>query len=197
MEVFSHVNNLFLLVVFFFPGFISLRVYDLLVPNERRNFSQDFLEAVSYSILNLCVLFAPLVLVFSSGWHNDIWVFCALAILTLLIFPAIWPILFHWLALNNKFLSKWLVSPIKRPWDWVFSRLEPSWVIVHLHDGRKIGGIWDKKSYASSFPVKEQVYLEKVWKLNEQGGFESPIEGSKGIILLGQDISSIEFFENK
>lgn len=112
-------------------------------------------------------------------------------------FPVSWPFLLRRLTAENSFFAKWFISPIRRPWDWVFFRLEPTWVIVHLHDGRKIGGIWDKKSYASSFPVKEQIYLEKVWQLDESGGFEKPIEGSKGIIFLGHDISSVEFFENK
>lgn len=56
MDNFLHLNNLFLLLLFFFPGFVSLKVYDLLVPNEKRNFSHDFLDAVSYSILNLSLL---------------------------------------------------------------------------------------------------------------------------------------------
>jgi len=196
MDEILHLSNLYLLLVFFLPGFISLKVYDLLVPNEKRNFSHDFLEAVSYSILNLGLLVFLLAPAIHFKWYENIWIFCILAFLTLLVFPSIWPILFHWLS-SKKIFSRWFVSPIKRPWDWVFARLEPTWVIIHLHDGRKIGGIWDKKSYASSFPIKEQIYLEKVWRLDENGGFESPIEGSKGIIILGQDISSIEFFENK
>jgi hypothetical protein len=196
MSDFLHLNNIYLIFLFFFPGFISLKVYDLLVPNEKRNFSHDFLEAVSYSILNLSLLVFLLAPAIYFKWYENIWIFCVIALFTLLVFPVIWPILFHWICAKN-FFSKWFVSPIKRPWDWVFARLEPSWVIVHLHDGRKIGGIWDRKSYASSFPVKEQIYLEKVWKLDEQGGFENPIESSKGIILLGEDVSSVEFFENK
>ena len=114
----------------------------------------------------------------------------------MLVFPVIWPRTIHKIQTTENY-AKRFVLPVKKPWDWVFARIEPSWVIVHLHDGRKIGGIFDKQSYVSSFPNKEQIYLEKVWKLNEQGGFESPIEGSKGIILLGQDISSVELFENK
>jgi len=31
-------NALFLFVIFFIPGFVSLKIYDLLVPGERRDF---------------------------------------------------------------------------------------------------------------------------------------------------------------
>lgn len=197
MDDTTQINSLYLLLLFFFPGFISLKVYDLLVPNEKRNFSHDFLEAVSYSILNLSLLIFLLAPAFVFGWYENIWVFCVLAFLTLLVFPILWPILLHSLIARNRFFSKWLVSPVRRPWDWVFFQLESTWVIVHLHDGRKIGGIWGTRSYASSFPVKEQIYLEQIWQLDEKGKFIRPSKGSRGMILLGHNISSIEFFNNK
>ncbi|MFA6036890.1 MAG: DUF6338 family protein [Legionellales bacterium] len=197
MDDTTQINSLYLLLLFFFPGFISLKVYDLLVPNEKRNFSHDFLEAVSYSILNLSLLIFLLAPAFALGWYENIWVFCVLAFLTLLVFPAIWPILIYRLVMQNTFFSKWFVSPMRRPWDWFFSRRQPLWVIVHLKDRRKIGGVFASKSYASSYPIKEQIYLEEVWELNETGQFKEPVETSKGVILLGDDISSIEFFETK
>lgn len=54
--IISYSQQLVFASIIFFPGFISLKVYDLLIPNEKRNFSHDFLEAVSYSILNLSLL---------------------------------------------------------------------------------------------------------------------------------------------
>lgn len=79
----------------------------------------------------------------------------------------------------------------------VFLQRQALWVVVHLKDKRKIGGIFAENSYASSFPAREQIYLEKVWEFSEQGGFENSIEGSKGIIILGDEILSLEFFEDK
>lgn len=49
-------ENLYLMLFFFFPGFISLKVYDHLVPNEKRNFSHDFFEAISYGAINLIMI---------------------------------------------------------------------------------------------------------------------------------------------
>ena len=56
-----------------------------------------------------------------------------------------------------------------KPWDYVFSRRQAYWVIVHLRDGRKIGGRFDRKSFASSYPADEQIYIEEVWRLDEDG----------------------------
>ena len=40
-----------------------------------------------------------------------------------------------------------------------------------------------------------EAFIEEVWKLDEDGRFIEPIERSKGIIILGKEISSIEFFQ--
>ena len=74
-----------------------------------------------------------------------------------------------------------------------FNQTEPLWIIVNLKDGTKVGGVFADKSYASSYPVGEQLYLESVWKI-EDGEFTEPFEGSKGVIIMGKEISFIEFF---
>ena len=78
--------------------------------------------------------------------------------------------------------------------NFIFGKKEVFWVIIHLEDGRKIGGKFDKDSFASSYPEEEQIYLEEVWKLDEEGKFIEPIERSKGIIILTNKVLFIEFF---
>jgi len=50
-------DKLTLFIVFFLPGFISMKVYDLLVPGEPRDFTKSMFEAISYSALNFAALF--------------------------------------------------------------------------------------------------------------------------------------------
>ena len=50
-------DKLALFIVFFVPGFISMKVYDLLVPGETRDASKSLLDAISYSTLNFAALF--------------------------------------------------------------------------------------------------------------------------------------------
>ena len=107
--------------------------------------------------------------------------------------PIIWPLLFLKIA-YWKPVSKHIINPLPKPWDYIFKKGETFWVIVHLKDGRKVGGRYDKHSFASSYPEKEEIYLEEVWELADNGKFIKPIERSKGIIILGKEISLIEMF---
>ncbi len=68
-------------------------------------------------------------------------------------------------------------------------------MIVHLKDGRKIGGKYDENSFASSSPAEEQIYLEEVWRLDKKGAFIEPTERSKGMIIFKEEILSVEFFK--
>jgi hypothetical protein len=54
MDLWS-IDRLTLFFLFFLPGFVSLKVYDLLVPGEMRDFSRAFFDALSYSALNFFV----------------------------------------------------------------------------------------------------------------------------------------------
>jgi len=106
----------------------------------------------------------------------------------------LWPILVIKL-LSWKPALKYFNNPIPKPWDYVFLKREPYWIIIHLKDGKWIGGIYNKDSYASVYPIEEQIYLQEVWELDEKGKFIKPIERSKGIIVMRESISSVELFK--
>src|SRR5205814_7031523 len=44
-----------LFVFFVVPGFVSLSVYDLLVPSARRNLSESAIQLISFSMFNVAV----------------------------------------------------------------------------------------------------------------------------------------------
>ena len=43
-------------------------------------------------------------------------------------------------------------------------------------------------------PAEEQIYLEKAWKLDEEGRFIECAERTQGIIIFGREMVAIEFF---
>ena len=95
-------------------------------------------------------------------------------------------------------VKRHLVSPWSTPWDYFFSKRQGRWVIVHPKDGRRIGGAYGGKSYVSSSPAEEQIYLEEVWTLGENGEFLGPVESTAGIIIFHDQILAVEFFgENR
>ena len=189
-------NKLLLFLIFFIPGFISLKIYDLLIPRERRDFSKSLLEVLGYSSLNYAAFSWLIFLVYSRKlYQNHINCFLLILIIILFVAPAIWPVVLVTLFQKLKILSKFVIHPIPKAWDYIFSKRESFWIIVHLKDGRRIGGKYDTNSFASSYPAEEQIYLEEVWKLDENGRFIEPIERSKGILVPGREISMIEFFK--
>ena len=189
------VDKLVLFLAFFIPGFISLKVYDLLVPGERRDFSKSFPEAVAYSALNYAALSWLVDLILSGNFYDDHKTYYFLSLfLIMFVIPVLWPFVFLKLSSWAPIAKHVVRHPFPEPWDYVFGRREISWVIVHLKDGRRIGGKFGIDSFASSYPAGEQVYLEEVWELDEKGRFIKAIDRSRGVIILGEDLVAVEFF---
>ena len=190
-------DRIVLFLLFFIPGFISLKVYDLLVPREFRDFSRSLFEAVGYSALNYAVLMPLIVLIHAGDFpiQHPAWYLFAL-FLILVVFPMLWPILSYRVS-TSRIGTRFIVHPMRKPWDYVFSRRQVYWIIVHLRDGRKIGGRFDRKSFASSYPADEQIYIEEVWQLDEDGKFQSDgqVERSQGILVMNDDILAVELFD--
>jgi hypothetical protein len=189
------IDKLGLFLIFLIPGFISTKVYDLLIPGERRDFSKSLFEVIAYSAINFALLSWLIILIHSKGFydHHQLLYFGSL-FLILFIFPILWPFAYY-KASSWSFIAKRFIHPIPKPWDYVFGKRQSFWVIVHLKDKRRIGGRFDTNSFASSYPAKEQIYLEEVWELGEKGNFVKRIDRSKGIVILGDEIVAIEFFE--
>ena len=66
-----------------------------------------------------------------------------------------------------------------------------------LEDGQKIAGKYGEKSFTSSSPHKEQIYLEETWVLDKNDVFKRPRNQSSGILVTSDNIASIELFKPK
>jgi len=64
-------EKIILFLALFMPGFISIKVYDLLVATKRRDFSNSVLEAIGYSVLNFTVLSWLIILISSTGFNKN------------------------------------------------------------------------------------------------------------------------------
>ena len=191
-KFFENEQVLALFLVFFVPGFLSLKVYDLLVPGERRDSSRAAFDAVAYSALNFGVLL-PIIALMRSGSLPAFWWY-AFAFMILVACPIAWPFaLVRFLQIAE--VAKRVVNPTPRAWDCVFGGREPDWIIVHLKDQRRIGGLYSSKSFSSSSPAGPEMFLEQVWRLDENGAFVEPIDSTKGILILGEEMLALEFFE--
>jgi len=120
-----------LIFIFFVPGFVSMKVYDLLIPSERRDFSKSLMEAISFSCLNFAITFWLWIFINSNDFQakNQLLYYLFL-ILIILVVPIVLPNLYLWI-IKMSFFRKRIVNPYLKPWDWVFSKRETYWVIVH------------------------------------------------------------------
>ena len=189
-KLFADRETLFLFLVFFVPGFVSLKVFDLLVPGDPRDFSKATFDAVAYSCLNFAVLSWFIVQLTHPALPS--WAFYLFLLIIFLLAPALWPVLLVWLR-KQRITTRLIVNPNPKVWDCVFEQRKSYWVLVHLKDGRRIGGRYSSNSFASNSPAAPEIYLEELWNLDEEGAFTTKVHATNGILILGSEILAVEF----
>ena len=147
-------------------------------PTSERQLKDQLGEAISFGILNAMVC-APLFLLLEPARPIALY---TLAVLTLVVLPAIWPFPVRWLMRALQKLDVILI-PSHSAWDDVFLRDEPYFVIVHLNDGGRVGGYYGPNSFAGLHPISGHLYFEQLWYLDEDGKFTSAVPDSRGLIL--------------
>lgn len=188
------VDKLFLFIAFVVPGFISLKTYALLQPTQVKDTSQQLIDAVAYSSINYALLMGPIYLVEHLNLRSSYpTLYVLFYFVVLLVAPIAWAWAFLWLR-KTQFLQRSIAHPTGKPWDFVFGQRIRYWVIATLSDGRQVAGRFDSKSFASSSPAAEQIYLEEAWVLSEGGGFERVRSDTAGIIILAKEIATLELF---
>ena len=188
------VDQLVLLIAFVIPGFIGLKVYELLSPSVHKESSKQVIDAIAYSCINYAALFWPILVVEGSDLR-DTWPYGYWAFYFFVLFCA--PVIgaFLWLRLRKtQFILKALAHPTQKPWGYVFSKRDPYWAKITLRDGTKIAGRYSENSFASSSPAEEQIYLEETWIINDKGGLERKKKQSAGVIIVSE-IAYIDLME--
>ena len=190
-----NIETIRLLLIFFVPGFISIKVYDLLVPSERRDIDKSLLEALTYSCINFALLYWLIIAIHTDGFQTNYpYVYYGLSLLILFIMPIIWPITLLKI-LEQPFFKNRVINPVLKPWDRLFAQRKAYWVIVHLKNGKMIGGKYGIRSFTSTYPAPEQIYLEEVWDIDPSSKrFIRIMDRTQGIIISEDEFQSLEFF---
>ena len=85
------------------------------------------------------------------------------------------------------------INPNPTGWDWIFTRIDPCFVLITLNDGGVIAGFFGAQSMASSDTERRDIYIEQVCEVPEDGGPWQPLEKSLGIHIDAAKIAYIEF----
>lgn len=188
---------LFLLV----PGFVFIKVFDNLLPGVRRSFAQQVIDIVCWSFTILALWILPAFIVFGLSQRVSGWLFYLL--LGALILGGVFgtPILLAYLIYRlytRGTLKNWGTRPSPTSWDWFFSnRAGNHYVRFYLKEGTQFGGYFGENSFATSSPKAPEIYVEEVWRLDEDGRFVERVEETDGAMVNREDCTRIEFFKSR
>jgi len=189
------IDTLFLFIAFVIPGFISIKVYDLIVPTDSADSAKKIVDAIAYSCINYALLLWPITSIESSNLaaaHPNL--HRLFYVLVLFVFPVIW--VFIWRLIRTmELFQRNAPHPTGKPWDFVFSQRQCFWIIVTLKNGDQVAGKFAGNSFSSSHPANEQLFLEETWVMNDDGGFERPRTNTAGILILSGEILTVELFK--
>lgn len=124
-------------------------------------------------------------------------------VVTLLIVPASLGIFTGWLS-NTRPMDRMLdgiglgyVDRMPNSWEYVMRLQRAGFVRIHLKDGEIIGGRYSGNSFAGSAEGSSpDLYLEDVWRLNDQGDFERSLLDNWGVWVAADTMQYVEFFND-
>ncbi len=195
--------QVFLLVVL--PGFVAIKVYDLFCPPEKRSFGESLVDAVAYGLINFALwswMLFDLDLK-SSPQENP-----ALFTLKCLLFLIVSPLALAY-GLYRLRSWKWLAhkfnidEPTKTAWDHFFCKGVRCYMLFHLKNGMKVGGFFGPNSYVATFPQKQEIYVEQVWRVDQEHcTLDDATKGTLGMVVRAYalnftrvGVGSQDFFE--
>ena len=187
-------DTLVLFLVFVVPGFVAIKAHDLMVPAARRNFSESIIEVISYSMINLAVLFWAVSLLHQDEFPGEypFWYFLGM-FGVLFVGPVLLAVASRY-ARQSRWLGRFLLHPAPTAWDYFFDKREHMWVLCHLKDGRMVGGIYSSNSSTSSYPHKQDIYIQEMWKTDKNGRFTERVAQTRGLLVRAEECYFVEFF---
>lgn len=191
---------LILLLFLLAPGFVFIRVIDTLHPGRRATMGHQIIDVVFWSVAILAVWFLPALLLFRFGPGLSYGLYPLLLFVLVVggifLTPMLLAYIFHRLELRGT-LKNLGDTPSPTPSDWVFSHEAGKHFCVRFHrkEGEDLGGYFGENSFATSSPKGQEIYVEQVWRLDEDGRFIEPVEETQGAIVNREDCTLIEFVE--
>ncbi len=189
-------EQLLLIAGFILPGAISMYVYGLKVPQKEFELKDRIAEAICFSLVNFLIVWLPVKQALASGLGQACPVVAWLVVIVgFVATPVVWPFALVWL-LQKAEKRGWVALRAKTAGDDFFGRQRTEcWLQVELPDGRIIGGRFGRSSFASSWPDPGHLFMEGVWRVDEDGYFVEPIPGNGGVLLRPTDYKLLRVYK--
>lgn len=190
-------ETIFYTAMFLLPGFLMNLVIDSTNPPHRYSDGIYFMKCLSLSIIN-CACWSWLYIIILSIEFKQLfqkWIVLLIitivgATLVALLLAAI-----KQRKISDRLLLLLGINPIHSTptaWDYYFSKLKAGFVIITLLDGTILRGWYSSDSFSSSDSEERDIYIEKGYRLNENGAWEIDSE-SEGFYISNGQIKCIEF----
>ena len=186
------------IVFFLIPGLNVTWVTDRLAGRSPLSPTERLLRAMTWSVVIYAGASPWLVRVAHCLEDHRLWVWelvLAGAALVLAV-PVALGLLLAWLrrAGWTKTLMSRLtrLDPAPSAWDFAFRDGGPYFVRLEFRNGERVGGVFAAGSFASAYPGPQDLFLEAVWLLDEEGTFVEPIPGSRGLVIARSELRAIE-----
>ncbi|MEM1386808.1 MAG: DUF6338 family protein [Pseudomonadota bacterium] len=181
-------------------GFVIISVRAGFIRGERPQPSERFFEAVVLSLVNQAIFYA-----ISSAWSGLGFPLFGTPSVGLIIEAVVLPsalgVIAGWYLMKgwNSALLRRLAMPIEHPidraYDFAFERhLDGCFVIITYEDGTRVHGRFGQHSLAANDQNRSDIYLERLYNVDEDLQWSAPHPGRSGLVSL-RGLRSIEFLD--
>jgi hypothetical protein len=178
------------------PGYVGMLAYRLRQPGDSISLKEGLFEALFFGIVNFVLTWPLIRFVVDSVkflTFQDYLIVWMGGIFESFVIPAVLALLLDW-TLNWLERRDLILGRPKSGCDAFFLTKQPAKILVHLKDGALLGGQVGSDSYAGLYPDSGYIYIERTWKVSEEGRFEEAISDSLGAILRPDDYDFVELF---
>ncbi|MBU9723145.1 MULTISPECIES: DUF6338 family protein [Bacillaceae] len=193
---------LMIVLLFIVPGFIIdfIRRKFISLKDTRTEFV--YIQFLIYSCFNYGVWAFPIYYLYKNDFQTQHPMLTFLFWISIMfVFPIVFgliSVIVHQYSLMKKFYNKLGLNPIHPTavsWDYVFNnKKEGAYVTIHLKDNQPISGYFGSRSFASSLSSERDIFLEKIYELDEDGNWIE-LTPLRSIWIKGDEIKAIEYVE--
>ena len=169
MSEFLKPETIIYFLFFIVPGFLTIRIYELLVPTAVRTFGESLVDLISYSLLIVLVWSLPyfwLVGKNPQDFGPKLYYFLLIVLIFLVVIVSPLGVAYGYYRFRT---SDWLLQKMRHPsptaWDFFFQQDQPSFVRFHMKSGETFGAYFGGNSFATSFPNVQEIYVQQLYEL--------------------------------
>jgi hypothetical protein len=194
-------DAVYLVIAFIVPGLIMVFVRSQMTTGRMSPPKESYLIYFTLSIIYYAIIF-PFIIQSLRPHADSFFAMYISWLLIILIIPFELGLLmgfdarFGWIRrMFSRLGLSVVIHAIPTAWDYKFLQLKyPEFVLVTLKDGTKFAGFLGAGSFISSDQSERDLYLEKVYDLDEHSNWID--KGDQRLLIAAGGISTIQFWPN-